>query len=68
MKRYQQDTGYSWVILTASFVVSFFHLGVPKVFGVFIPYFVEQLELSTWSAGLVCAAGIGIKAMLGKYS
>ena len=65
MKFHQRDRGYSWVVLAATFVVSFFHLGYPKVFGVFVPHLVEQLDMNTWSVGMVCSIGIGLKHVLG---
>ena len=65
MKYHRWDRGYSWVMLAATFVVSFFHLGYPKVFGVFIPHMVEQLDMSTWSVGMACSIGIGLKHILG---
>ena len=59
------DSGYSWVVLFATTLVSFFGLGVVKVFGVFIPELVEQLQMSSSAVGLCCGIGIGLRAVLG---
>ena len=60
--------GYSWVILSSVFVVTFFHLGIVKVFGVFVPEIVEQLEMSMWVVGMCCSIGISLNAILGRYT
>ena len=62
------DSGYSWVILFATTLVSFFGLGVVKVFGVFIPELVEQLQMSSSAVGLCCGIGIGLRAVLGTLA
>ncbi len=64
-RRHQVDSGYSWVVLFGVFVVTFFHLGIVKVFGVFVPEVVEQLGLSMWSVGVSCSVGISLNALLG---
>lgn len=61
------DGGYSWVVLCASAVVSFFHLGLLKVFGIFVPELVEQLEMSATTVGLSCSIGLALRALLGMY-
>ena len=62
------DSGYSWVILCASTGVSFFHLGLLKVYGVFVPELVEQLSMSVTAVGLCCSIGLGLRAILGVFS
>ncbi|XP_072016483.1 monocarboxylate transporter 12-like [Amphiura filiformis] len=62
---HHMDSGYSWVILLCVFVVTFFHLGIVKVFGVFVPELVEQLEFDMWTVGISCSIGISLNALLG---
>ncbi len=62
---YRRDEGYSWVILACVFVVAFFHLGIIKVFGVFIPVLVKELDLNMWAVGFSVSMGIAGNSLLG---
>ena len=59
------DKGYSWVILSCVFVIAFFHLGIIKAFGVFVPVLVEQLDLNMWAIGFCVSVGIAANSLLG---
>ena len=61
-----RDKGYSWVILSCVFVIAFFHLGIIKVFGVFVPVLVEQLDLNMWAIGFCVSVGIAANSLLGR--
>ncbi|XP_072030444.1 monocarboxylate transporter 12-like [Amphiura filiformis] len=65
MRHHQKDIGYSWIIALSAFTVTLFQMGVIKVFAVFIPHLVEQLNISTWVVGMAASIGIGLRHLLG---